>query len=654
MQAMLHTLANLGLLSLIIAAAYGMGFLLLHLLNPPHLLSERLPRVLWALLLGLGCLSYATLLIGLAGVLYPWVVWMLLGAGIFALVPAWKLSLLQSADAAGHRLASWLKTLPGGWSRIELVGLGLLTIFVLFNLMVALAPPLTIDDLTYHLAVPKRYVADHAIRYMPDIYYSNLPFTMEMLYTLSLALGSLGGAQLINWLNSLVVLGWIVVLARKAGLGRREMLLACLLFYAITTVSDQARSANVEIGGTAFLLGALAALLTWRDTFAAKWLILGGTLAGLYAGAKLPNPLLVALLAVWVLIVAWRSVGWRSALLGLAVFSGVAATVVGVWYLRAWWMTGNPTYPYLIGVFGGPPINPYWRSNPYRVGETGEIVGKFLQSFPGWKVLFQPWFVTMQGTEFRGWIGPVYLAFLPAVLFSIKRYDKFLRNLLLFCGLLMLFWLQSYKILRAALPLFALLSIPVAVETLRFAHWRLHARLVVAAMLVLWLGFSLSRAWIDVLPAAQVAIGLKSRDDYVSDRGPVRNRFNTYDAYRYMNEHLPEDAKVLLWDSRGLYLDRSYLRVLEFMYDLSTPERLADAEPALAELRRFGITHVSMTDEFLRRWFRRVLEESGQLDCLYQSSEMVVCAVWYPDEADSLSQGQLRSEQTETAGDDRQ
>jgi hypothetical protein len=95
-------------------------------------------------------------------------------------------------NAAPPRSSSLLPLLVG----VTLAGLGL------FTLIGALAPPagLEWDALSYQLAVPKIWLRAGRIFYLPWVSHSNFPFTLQMLYTLMLGVGSVSAAKLCHWL----------------------------------------------------------------------------------------------------------------------------------------------------------------------------------------------------------------------------------------------------------------------------------------------------------------------------------------------------------------------------------------------------------------------------------------------------------------------
>ena len=154
----------------------------------------------------------------------------------------------------------------------------------LLNLVGALAPPLGSDDLIYHFVGPQRYLDAHKIIFIPDKFVTNLPFTMEMLWTAAIAIDSGELAQVANWSIGLLVLPWIVLIGRHAGLGLRGIVLAVVLFYSISAIAHLSESGNVGLGSTVFVLASVFALLQWQPERRLQWLFWPPSLRGYTPG----------------------------------------------------------------------------------------------------------------------------------------------------------------------------------------------------------------------------------------------------------------------------------------------------------------------------------------------------------------------------------
>ena len=382
---------------------------------------------------------------------------------------------------------------------------------------------------------------------------------------------------------------------------------------------------------------AVLALWRWSQLGGWRWLVLAGVLAGFFAGTKLPNPGTVAMLVMALGVSTWMRYGFKRSVTASVTVAGIAAAIFSIWMLRAWLEAGNPVYPYLPTLFGGrdlPDTSLFFQGvgGKYSVitSASDPLVtpGRFFAFRNPLMFLISPFTVTVDSVRFRGFPGPIFLAMLPAVLLTYRQLPTSVRALLWYVPFLYVGWYFSYPLLRNGLVVFTLLAVPTAAVFLELARRVTVGRWLMAGVLSLWLAFSLASSVVDAARAAPLAAGFMSQDEWLEWRLPMADvAFEAYPAYRFMNENLPEESKVLLWESRGYYLDVPYLRSLEFMYGLADIEALESPETVVQELQSWGITHVAMTDEPKRLWVRENLEATGQLDCVYEDDAMTVCAL---------------------------
>jgi hypothetical protein len=398
--------------------------------------------------------------------------------------------------------------------------------------------------------------------------------------------------------------------------------------YSISTVTHLSTAGSVELGATVFILAGLFALLQWQQDHRTSWLVLAAVLAGFYAGTKLPFQMTVVILGAWVFVASWRHTNRLQTAFNLALlFAVVSAGTVGVWYMKNWIMSGNPVYPFLQSALGGPPM---------RVDLVGEgalnLSERWYQSIvqienPAWRLVLQLYRFVMDPDKLRGHISPLFVGALPVAVVYAFRGSSRMRTILIFSLLMYVVWVPTTFMIRTGLPVLALMSIPVAAVLLELSQHHNLAKLAIAGMLAVWVATGLAGVVRHTAPSIPVVTGAQSVDSYILERGASDYAFTAYDAFQFINEYLPAEAKVLLWETRGYYLERPNIYAKEFVQSLADPDRIYDHRFVVEELRAFGITHVAMNDNSLRRQLRQTLEQSGELDCLFEGRSMVVCAL---------------------------
>jgi 4-amino-4-deoxy-L-arabinose transferase-like glycosyltransferase len=245
--------------------------------------------------------------------------------------------------------------LASTWRNFPLVDKALCAyLFFVFALtfVLSLAPPTgaDYDSLTYHLAAPAQYLQHGSIIQLPYDHHTYFPFNLEMLYLIGLQLSGPVLAKLFHWLMLPLCCGALYAIGARY-LSARSGLFAACLFAALPLVQSEATTAYIDLGLVAFSLLALLCFLRWKEALNGRWLLLSGVFCGFCLGTKYTGILTLAWLGLGALLVMAQARRWQwQPVLG---FLGLTVLFGGGWYLRNWWWTGNPVYPFAYGIFGG-------------------------------------------------------------------------------------------------------------------------------------------------------------------------------------------------------------------------------------------------------------------------------------------------------------
>jgi 4-amino-4-deoxy-L-arabinose transferase-like glycosyltransferase len=611
-----------------LVVAAGLGRLLSRWL-PPTAPPERLA---FSLALGLAAISFLTLALGLAGLLYRGLFIALLLAALVALWPQYRPLLADCWQV--------LRAGPGvGLSRFE-KALGLYLAFaLLLTFLWTLAPPYTWDSLVYHLRYPELYVRNHGVIVPVDTLYAAYPGLLSMLFTAGLLLGSAVIAKLFHLTYLLLTLLLLYLLAGRYFTRLTGWLAMAVL---VSSYSILALSASAYVDTALMFHGLLVfyALTRRREGDGRRWSGFAGLVAGLAMGLKytaFPIPLAAALL----ILLSGRT--RKEAAADLLIFGLAAGLVAAPWYLKNWLLTGNPVYPYLFGGVGWDAFRSVWLDR----------AGSGLASRP-LRLLIAPLEMTVMGFEggegYSATIGPLFLATVPLLALTWRKMSPGERGFLwragLFCLVQYAFWL--FGVARSALlmqsrllfPIFPLLALLGAwgVERLRLldrpafsVSWL--ARVVVAVAL------SLEALSLGMLALADrpwdVVVGLETRSDYAA-----RHVGTAYTAaLDFVNEELPAGANVLfLWEPRS-YGCRAVCHPDAILDNFTfLVHGQGDAASIASRLRDRGISHVLLyqagldflmqTDPFtdrdlevladFRQNYLRLVEDLGGIYQIYE------------------------------------
>ncbi|HHN77738.1 MAG TPA: hypothetical protein ENK11_03555, partial [Phycisphaerales bacterium] len=289
--------------------------------------------------------------------------------GVLSTATAWGLVLAGAAGGVRALRGSGGKpTLrpPGGWLWVSLPGIALL-------LTAASSPPGVLwsseyggyDVLSYHLELPKEWLANGNTRPVLHNVYSFLPGWVESAYAL---LGWLagggdlladGGRRLMSaaYLHAgmTVASGWVVArlarrLAAAAGVRRRGIAGAIAGGLVVNTpwavvVGSMAYN---DMGAVVLGAGAMLAACRRRPGGWARGALVG-FLVGVACCVK-PTALFFAGVPAGVLLL--RFAPWRDWGRVLAAGSVAGLIALSPWLIRNGLMTGNPVFPFATGVLG--------------------------------------------------------------------------------------------------------------------------------------------------------------------------------------------------------------------------------------------------------------------------------------------------------------
>jgi hypothetical protein len=537
--------------------------------------------------LGLVIFSLLTFALGLAGLLYRWLFWVLLVAGGLAL---WK-EFLEIGRALRE---TRLPQLRGRWSFF----LGLfVAATLLLALTAALLPPTEWDSLVYHLVGPDRYLQAHRLTFDFDNYYLFFPSFVEMLFTAGMALKGDVVPRLLHFGYLLLTLGALGAFAAR--FWQRSLgLLAAALFLSIPTAVQIASWSYVDLALTFYSVAALYSLLVWLypkqiQSRSSGWLVLAGAFAGASLAIKYTGGVTLLILgAVLLWSLLRRRVSIRRALLGGLIVVGLALAVAAPWYVKNAIVAGNPIYPLVWGGREWNDIDTRWLLG---IGQEMSILD----------LLLVPWTLTVLGTQgtvaYDATFSPLFLVLLPLLLI-VPRRARGLGALVLAAAIGYLFWIMSSAAAygtfvlqgRLLLPIFAALSLLCAYALDGLSIWdrpsfSLQRVLKMITGLTLVLGlFSQILLSISLNPWPHF-VGFQSRDDYLENHIPHRLQ----QTFRYLNESLDPDDKVLfIWELRSYGLDLPHKADALLNNYAQSLARYGSPEGVAKGLRQAGFTHI--------------------------------------------------------------
>ena len=558
------------LFTFFISVALVIGYRLLNMFNFQKGLS-RIESIVFSFALGMGFISFLVFILGLCHILFlKWVMLILILATLVSLRSAYsfvKSNLLLSYDFKfiySSNLRAFLTVL--------------VSLSLLLTLIGAVAPAKGNDAMVYHLSDAKYFAQHHLVTYIPYTSNSIWPYFMQMLFTLAMLSDNPSLAKLFHC--AMALFGCLAVYSfGRRYINREVAFLAAAIFFLTPGVFTQATYAYIDIGWAFYTFMGFYAIFLRDFSSEKRWLILAGIMCGIAADTKyigLITPVTVGI----VLIVKGllQKEDYKDLAKEFALFSIIVVAIIFPYYIRPYLYTGNPFYPFYAKYIA--------ESGWYgREGSLGFNFGmeKTLLNF-----LVSPWYLTYYpGKIFGGnesQIGPIYIAFLPALLF-LKEKCKPILIISIFTGIFYFFWFFKFPAVRYILPIIpflALLSgyIVWAIDN-RSKYFGYLIKTVFSVFLVLNFGLCF----------------YYNREELVffSTGANVENYLAKQDRsskiFQYINKHTPPTSKILLVNEiRNFYLDRSHIR--ESYYRKNDEYHLNEIEEIITDLKSKGITHV--------------------------------------------------------------
>ncbi|MBI4949537.1 MAG: glycosyltransferase family 39 protein [Deltaproteobacteria bacterium] len=503
----------------------------------------------------------------------------------------------------------WKRTrLPQEWTLYEKFLAAAVVFSIIIAVPLALIPPVVRDELISHLAIPKLYLQKGAIHEIPFMNYSYLPQNIDLLYMVSLGLGSDVVPKLIH-LGFAVATGLVIYFYLSRASGRATGLVGMLLYLATPLVANLSRTAYIDHGAAFYSTLAVVAALRWREDDGFRWLAVSAISTGLALSAKYNTILTFALITGFVFMVRVNKKQYARSLADTAVFIAVAVFVLSPWLARNYLWTGSPLYP----IYESAASSVGKGEGVHVTTELAPIAKRIVLYDEGaLDIVLIPIRIFIGGEDnsiqkFDGVLNPLFLVLMP--LAFIKRRGGDIKYLALFAGLFITMAILSVDLVtRYLLPVIPLFAIFAALGLRNLYDTRL--KWLAIALAVATVGFCLAyeKGLYDKYRPLSYLFGNDTREAYLERMLP------DYKAVSYANSRIPEGSRVFLLFSgdRGYYWERDYFygdrmgKLLKVMV-LSSK----NAEEFKARLRAIGITHLFFNDEIFERFLNDNFDGDG-------------------------------------------
>jgi hypothetical protein len=452
----------------------------------------------------------------------------------------------------------------------------------------ALRPIVAWDADVYHLTVPRLYLEHGGFRRIPFNVYSNWPLAMQLLFALAMTVKDYILATALHFGVGIALVVLVAAVVARAATPLWGTIAAALLLLHPVLLYE-IRIAYVDVACAFFLFAAFLALHRALDDreHERAWLLLAGWSCGLLAATKL-NGVFGALCVAAVYAGSRLYGGTRPAALARPLLAFVApVAVLGVpWVAKSLWLTGNPVYPLLYDLFGGPE----WSAElarAHRAWQRSIGAGRSPAD-----LLMLPARVLWSGGEgyarFDGRLHPLAGILLPVALIAARR-QALARRALAVAGAWFVLWAATSQQMRFLIPVLPLLAVATAAGGHALAQrWAPRPALPAWGLGALLVALLFQANWVYLEQAPRLYAALWSRGDELRAHA-------TDEVFAVLDQRLPEDAKLLFVNvNRGFFSRREFIAdsFFEASQIAAMLHQAGDRESIRAKLHDLGITHL--------------------------------------------------------------
>jgi hypothetical protein len=466
----------------------------------------------------IGIYSYIIFALGLAGILYTETV-------LFC-----SLVFILAIFIFRKKIFPQFKHQQLGHGKTPYVFGVIIVLQALINLLGVFGPELSFDALWYHLTLPKIFIEQHAIVFIPGslLYYSAMPKLTEMLYTAALLLGTTTLAKGIHFF-----FGILITIALYS-FTKRHMShffagLSALIFYSNLVVGWESITAYVDLARTFFEFMAVWGIVLWVTTQEKKWLIEAALLLGLAITVKLLALGSLILFCCLFLFARFYLHYTIVTLRHVFLFLICAVAVPFPWFVFSYLHTGSPIYPFF--------------SNMYPVTPDINLLNV--------KLMVTSFYTVFLNSPDP--ISPLYLIFLPCLVLVWKTLSKEMQLLASYaCSALVLWYITPhYGGGRFILPYLPVLSILVVV-ILQHLQFSKRTQQLLLTMMLLVSASSIMYRGIANAKFIPYVFGRESKTAFLEKH--LHFHFGEfYDTDAFFQRTLRKDDVVLLYGFHNLY-----------------------------------------------------------------------------------------------------
>lgn len=577
----MDTLQSLFALGVLSVGCVGYGGVLLTVSKADEFIEDSLQRLAFSFVVGSGFVGWLLFFPGVLGVFVPTLFWAVgvLGFALFI----YRRAMFQRNSARPE------------FSCLDTLLLVVLTTVLALDLLEGVSPPADADTLAYHFALPRDFLLEGEIGFVPRAVSGAIPMLIHMTYAAALATGGEVGLTLWTMISGWAT-GLLLYALVRPYVPRCWALTLLIAFLTTPAVLYGGGSGQVEIRCAAFALACGTLVVAARRHGDYRLFALAGLCAGYFIGAKFFG---LAFAGAAGLFVLFHTDGFKRAV----VFSGAAVLIGFQWYLWNWLHTGDPVFPMLTNLLQFPDSAIWTREfGAYFTAFMDQSELPLERTVLNW--MLYPVYATFNLVEKieggRTGLGIVFALLLPAAVAGmwrrdLRRADFSIPLLVAFAFFTVWFFSGTAQRTRHLLPIYPLVLLgmyPIAVMLVRKSNLVLPMAAGISAAIALQL-------------AGQAIFSYNYAKYVLSDETRMQFLFRNVPGATsadWINQNLPDGAKVAFMNRQLAYLIQrpGYSMHQHIQAVIDARSTTGNDAKFIGQVRRQGITHLLLPAPFYR------------------------------------------------------
>ncbi|GDX61914.1 hypothetical protein LBMAG33_2240 [Candidatus Levyibacteriota bacterium] len=233
-------------------------------------------------------------------------------------------------------------------SKIEVLFISIISLQALINIIGALGPELSFDSLWYHLTLPKLYLLNNRIMFIPGglLYYSAMPKLSEMIYLGILAIKSEVFVKICHYFFGIFSIIALFNFSKKI-YSRTISLIIVTIFYSNLVVAWESITSYIDLIRTFYEILAFISFYNWIEYKNKRWLVYSAILLGSAISVKIIS--FFSLIIYFILIIV-NFINHKSSIynlfINLFIYIFIALIIPLPWFIFSYINTGNLIYPF--------------------------------------------------------------------------------------------------------------------------------------------------------------------------------------------------------------------------------------------------------------------------------------------------------------------